>query len=114
MREFGSVGAVAPLLAHGLQGPAGGVSALLYLVAALSAFTLLEARDKARTADPPVPMSRRGKIAGAVLAASLVLAVTAPWWVPHNDSNRPRQAASWTLILRSGAKNESPTWPQTG
>jgi hypothetical protein len=85
---------VPPTVAHAYQGAVGGVSALLYLIAAMAAFVFLESRDKARTADPRAPLSRRTKAAGAVLVISLVGGVTAPWWVPHDERPVPGAVAS--------------------
>lgn len=83
-----SLAAIAPPLAHGFEGAAGGVSAVLYLAAAMSAFVFLESRDASRTAATRSPMRRRTKIAGAVCIVTLVAGVTAPWWVPHSEGRR--------------------------
>jgi hypothetical protein len=67
---------------------------VLYLVAAISAFIFLEARDKRRTADDPAAISpRRMQVAGAVSALSLLLGLTATWWVPHDEVDTARPAA---------------------
>ena len=86
-----------PTLAHALSGAAGGVAAGLYLVAAISAFIFLESRDKRRTAADPAAISpRRMRVAGAVCALSLILGLTATWWVPHDDDEDTARPAAVT------------------
>lgn len=73
---------VLPTLAHAFSGPAGGVSSLLYLVAAAAAFVFLEARDRRRTADDPAALNRRVRTAATIGLVAVVLGVTAQWWFP--------------------------------
>lgn len=84
-------------LAHGLSGPAGGVSSGLYLVAALAAFVFLEARDRRRTADDPAALNRRVRTAATIFVVALLLGLTALWWVPgardHDKAPKPSEAA---------------------
>jgi len=87
---------VNPNLAHGFTGPAGGVSSVLYFVAAVAAFVFLEARDRRRTADEPASLDRRVRVAGVVCFVALLLGATALWWVPgaRNHDDRARRAST--------------------
>jgi NADH:ubiquinone oxidoreductase subunit 6 (subunit J) len=89
---------VNPILAHGLSGPAGGVSSILYLVAAVAAFVFLEARDRRRTAEDPASLNRRVRVAATVCIAALVLGASALWWVPgarnHDKPAKSRSTAA--------------------
>jgi hypothetical protein len=94
---------VAPVLAHGFQGPAGGVSSIMYLVAAVSAFVSLEARDRRQSAQNPAALNRRVRVSATVCALAMLLGVTALWWVPgarKHDKKKPKTATAATAARR--------------
>jgi hypothetical protein len=88
---------VEPTLAHALSGAAGGVAAGLYLVAAISRSS--SSRAGTSGGRPPTPAAispRRMRVAGAVCALSLILGLTATWWVPHDDDEDTARPAAVT------------------